>query len=640
MRQIFKVFLLSACLVISAGIMADDCGCNSSSSCCSTDCCNDCCVTTNDGCCNLCGGGFNHFAPRSQTWNTARGLVGWQEMIHRMNMEETYGAFAITAEYTRSFKPCRLTQFFFGPDLQSGKLVISGSRKGTTSNSSITGAVARNEKDWLADYFGLPTDFESTVCFTPRISNFLVDFDLFVGGRDNCFECYDGLWFRVHTPLVHSRWQLCLSESVTTTGVNDFAMGYMASTTILRSELPADFKTAMAGGKTWGDMQEGLKYDKIDNCTRTKTRLAEIHLEFGWDFWQCEESSMGLGLLVGLPVGNKPCPDYLFDPVVGNGGHFELGAVLYAHGGLWQCEEQESRLDLYLEGKAAHLFKRKQYRSFDLKDKPNSRFVLIQEMKTPADNLYASATYGGTYAASTYEYAGNLFPMINKTTCCTDVKIDVQGEATLKLAYGCNTECGRWNFDIGYNIWGRSGEKFCGGCDFERDKYALKGDAYIYGFAPSNATSATANDPYALAATESKSDINSGTNTPSGTAFALAHRLNPSIDNPQVPGVGAAGVDILMYTAPLLESEGGATRTSIQPRFIQPEDLDTSKTPSAVSHKIFLHFGFAWDNEEKDVCWAPFLGLGGEVEFSGQNCGTYSALSQWGIWLKGGVSWS
>ena len=156
-------------------------------------------------------------------------------------------------------------------------------------------------------------------------------------------------------------------------------------------------------------------------------------------------------------------------------------------------------------------------------------------------------------------------------------------------------------------------------------------------------TGITANDPYALAATESKADINSGTNTPSGTAFALTHRQNPSIDLPQIAYASinnAVNTVLLTYTQPLeIALIASSTRTSIQPKFIQPEDLDTSKTPSAVSHKIFLHFGYAWD-EDEDVCWAPFLGLGGEVEFSGNNCGTYSALSQWGIWLKGGVSWS
>ncbi|GAH17885.1 unnamed protein product, partial [marine sediment metagenome] len=233
----------------------------------------------------------------------------------------------------------------------------------------ITGAVARDDQDWLADYFGLPTDFETSVCFNPRISNFLVDLDLFIG-FDSCFDCWDGFWFRIHAPVVYTKWELCMSESGTVEGVNDFAMGYMASTTVLRADLPKTFKEAVDGTRTWGDMQEALKYDKMDSCAHTETRLSEVHLEFGWDFWQCEENNMGIALLVGLPTGNKPCPDYLFAPVVGNGGHFELGVLMRGNGRLWTCTDEESRLDLYCEGKAAHLFKRKMWRSFDLRDKP------------------------------------------------------------------------------------------------------------------------------------------------------------------------------------------------------------------------------------------------------------------------------
>jgi len=566
---------------------------------------------------------------RSQSWNTARDLVGWQKFINKFEMEDMYGAFYITPEYTRSMKPCRIARYLLGEDYSAGRINISGSQ-----------VTNRGQCDWLADYFGLPTDYKGSVKFCPRVSNFMVDLGLYLG-LDNVTE---GMYFRIHAPITWTKWELGVSECRTSTGENPYAMGYMASTTIARDSLASCFCNSMINGCfTFGDMTNKLKYTKIDCscCSRTLTRLSDIQAALGWNFLQDEDYHMGLQILAGFPTGGKRCCDYFFSPVVGNGGHFELGGGLTSSARLWVSDDEERSCWMYLDANVAHLFKRKLWRTFELKNKPNSRYMLVAEMGTTVENLYAGAAAGADdQPESTYQYAGEgkLMPLANITTCCTDVSVAVQGEVSIKFAWNS----GNWTFDLGYNLWGRTGEKVCKGCSFDANKYVLKGDAFVYGFAASDAAVATANAPIGLAPSENDANIHQGTNTVYGTDFAAADQKNPRIDNPYLAysaAAGATATNRIMWTTPLAGAQAaGQTNTSVDPVFLSCNDLDTCKTPSALSHKIFAHIGYAWNDDMDEDDYTPFLGLGGEAEFAGKTCGNYSALSQWGIWLKGGVA--
>ena len=52
-----------------------------------------------------------------------------------------------------------------------------------TRSINISGSAIANRgaNDWLADYFGLPRDFQSTVIFKPTISNYILDFSFYAG---------------------------------------------------------------------------------------------------------------------------------------------------------------------------------------------------------------------------------------------------------------------------------------------------------------------------------------------------------------------------------------------------------------------------------------------------------------------------
>lgn len=582
--------------------------------------------------------GNPYFSIRSQSVNAARELVGWQTHINLFDRDCFYGSFSITPEYTRSFRPGRIAEFLFGDDLQTvnneeGVLVISGSR-----------AANRNARDWMADNFGLPTDFRSEVTFKPRISNFLVDFNLYLG----LDEWASGLYFRIHAPVVHTRWELRATENVTATGANDYVNGYMNGVNPAMAGNPVQaagltlrhsFLSAMDGTYTFGDMKNPLLYGKIENgvtdgsttsakSKHTKTRLSDIEAALGWNFWQCEDYHFGLQIRGSAPTGNRPEAEFLFEPIVGNGHHWTLGGGVSAHAILWRGCDEDRYFGVWMDANITHLFKTKQKRSFDFKNNPNSRYMLLAEMKTPVTNLLAGATAAAATAPNA-QYAGNLLPAINVTTLDVDVSVAVQGDFVLKFSY---ISCG-FEADLGYNLWGRSGEKFSAKSEpvIAANKYVLKGDAHVYGFAATQADVGQGT-AVALSASQSGATIHAGTGD---AASATATSINTGVNNRQLAWTPRTGNPAVALTSTDGAAQIGTSNPAV---FVKADDLDLdSKSPSALSHKVFAHIAYNWNDCED---WIPFIGIGGEVEFSGKNNDCHAAVSQWGIWLKGGISFN
>lgn len=161
-----------------------------------------------------------YFSIRSQGENGVRGLVGagWNTYINLADQEDNYGNIAIVPEYTRSFRPYQIAECLFGN--RCGDL--SCDDKCYRINISGTQVENRKTSDLLADYFGLPTDYKSYVTFEPRIENFLVDFYLYFGLDRWC----KGAYFKVHAPVVYSRWDLNMCEHIENPGKNNHWPGY------------------------------------------------------------------------------------------------------------------------------------------------------------------------------------------------------------------------------------------------------------------------------------------------------------------------------------------------------------------------------------------------------------------------------
>ena len=633
------VFLASFAIAVAGNQACNVCAVNAGTS---SSSCNTCNLS-----CNPCGDcksaptcyGHPYLAYRSQSVNAAREIAGWEEYINRYDMDCTYGAFYMAFEYQKSFRSERITQFLFGQDaIDCCRLLIQGSE-----------IENRHPRAWCADYFGLPQDFNSAVSFCPKIENFIVDVNFFLG----LDELAEGLYFRVHAPIVHTRWDLCMNERIFNEGTAAFPESYMGKEEIPRNLLPRNFTQAVCGNVVWGDMTEPLQYGRMSSCTLTKTRLSDIHFAFGWNFFLDEDYHCGINLRAAAPTGNRPNGCYLFEPMIGNGKHWELGLGVTGSYIFWRDECHEDRsFGAYIDANITHLFRTCQCRSFDFCNRPNSRYMLLEEMQTN-DSDIGGAKGDITPSCNTiedvtkanYQYKGNLVHANKFSTLNIDVRIDVQADIAVKLAYVRDN----WTFDLGYNLWARTGEKFCTdddccscGCPTDRI-FAIKGDSSIYGQTGSGDPSCNEiTEPVALSAAQKCADIHGGFNYSMPNDNNLDPLQNPNVDNARWAAIADDDDSCPLFTLTDIETTCQNIKTSINPTLEKQKDLNLCKSPSAITHKVFGHAGYAWKDKDED--YIPFIGVGLEAEFDSLKkckdcCGkTRFGVSQLGVWLKGGVS--
>ncbi|GAH20592.1 unnamed protein product, partial [marine sediment metagenome] len=85
----------------------------------------------------------------------------------------------------------------------------------------------------------------------------------------------------------------------------------------------------------------------------------------GWNFRLEEDSHFGVFIHAAAPTGNRPNSCYLFEPIVGNGKHWELGGGITGSWIFWRSEEYDDRhMGVWLDATLTHLFKDCQCRSF------------------------------------------------------------------------------------------------------------------------------------------------------------------------------------------------------------------------------------------------------------------------------------
>lgn len=538
------------------------------------------------------------FSTRSQSVDAAAELVGWEQLIHQYDVGYWYGVFSIMPYYKRSLDSKHIAEFLLG----SKCLTFSGSR--------FSG---RGATDILADYFGLPLNFGSIVSFDPVITNFIMDLNFYIG-LDSVLR---GLYIRAHLPVVHTKWDLQLDECVTSTaGTGGFyPAGYMGPDRVTTDLLAVDVKQAFEGHTVFGDMREPLAFGKIFG-RESLIRVAELQLALGWDFAQRDWYHCGMLVRLCTGTGNKPNAEFLFEPIAGNGGHWELGAGFTSHVECWRSVDDAHRFAMYFDMNVTHLFASKQKRSFDFTNNGNgSRYILIESIVAPSNNLFI----GAAGPAAPNQYQGRLINAINKTTFRTKIRIPVQVDAVLKFAY----QVKQFEFDFGYDIWFRSAETLvCRDC-FESNMWALKGDAQVYGFEASG-------NPVALNPSQHNATINSGQGDKNGNF------QNLNVDSPAAAASSAGLLDQLK--APDTTDLGIAAvtvRTSNPPILLTDADINESSAlmPRALSHKIFTHINYYFVGDIK-----PYIGFGGMFEWAKPDPCDNSAFAQWGIWAKGGVA--
>jgi hypothetical protein len=508
---------------------------------------------------------------RSQSQDLARQLTGVVDASNKADEENYYGNFAVTAEYTRSFNSDDIAHALFGCYyLQDcNTLKIAGAQ-----------ADSYNEKSLNAQWFYLASDYEGSICFEPTIQNLNADMSLY-WGMDGWVP---GMFFRIHAPLTWTQWNLGAKFTTQEPGT-------LTPPDYTGSKLDdAETFFCAKGGLSLTSDDDSITIGTPLSCARfcgcecsngkTKTRLADIQADWGWNFLLDEDYHLGCFARIVVPTGNAPKGEWLFEPIIGNGRHWECGAGLTSKAVLWESEEENKKLSISFDIEATHLFTAEQNRVFDLKNKPLSRY------------MYAYKTVD---TVTTYE------PLANLTSCKKNVSIKVQADIVALFNYTSDN----WSYDLGYNFWARSCEHFdCDTCSCAAcEECSCCGQGVI------------------------KNDLATWYIANAST-INLWHDISDDNDEE--------------LTDNWIDYDGARTK--------------------GMSQKLFAQVNYTWDEHRL----TPFLGLGGFVELgmnepccssicndcescsqgSASNnsaCGECSccenvSLSQWGVWLKSGIS--
>jgi len=589
---------------------------------------------------------------RSPGENAVRRMIQSVGHLNKAEMDKVYGTIAFTPEYTRTFNSRHIADCLFG----ACSLQVQGSNVANRDANAL-----------LADYFYLPTDFQSTLRIEPVIQTFSVDMFGWVG----LDEWAHGLYAWVQFPVTWSKWDLGFCESNITTGTQSHVAGYFTPDVLPRSDLLSNASAFFKGQAPAAVTQSngsigtnrtitfnGLGCSKICGGEQHETTVPEVRFALGWNFLLEEDYHLGINIQASGPSGKKAHSDFLFSVQNGNDGHWELGGAIDGHFILWRSDDENSHFGFYVDANFTHLFNSCQTRCFDLCEKPLSRYMLAEKMIPQADVVSSDLIEGGTSFATsttaTFQFAGIFEPVANITSTNLKVSVGVQADVVAMFNY---TNKG-WSWDIGYDFWYRSCEKFHNECStFPTNTWALKGDSQVFGFdRGANQLGAVANT-LPLSATQNGATITHGLNA--GQTNPLT---NPGVDN-QALAFAAVTNDPLnsLRTAAVAQQ----VSTSIQPAFIQQTDINYARN-KGLSNKVFSHLGYNWINREDVI---PYVGIGFEAEFgsdSGDDCNSCESecgedcdsgcdsgcddslngnclrcsISQWGIWIRGGVSFN
>lgn len=247
--------------------------------------------------------------------------------------------------------------------------------------------------------------------------------------------------------------------------------------------------------------QSAWCFGKIDG-KRDRIRPAELRFMLGKTYLSEHNFELFYYSALVVPLGNKPTPCFLFDPVVGNGQHVGIGG-----GAQFQLvlNRAPSLLDwcFFFGLESIFLIRNTQLRTFDLINKPWSRYMQYNRRNgTPNENI----------------------PGVNLLTFKTRVK----QFGIFDFTMGMRVKTVHFEYELGYNIWGHSQEQL-----YLREQYPSQCLAE-FGIAGVGALNPTAPPDRRVAASSSQSTI--GTLAPND--------VDPKTGEPVFIGVRVTDIDL------------------------------------------------------------------------------------------------
>jgi len=626
-----------------------------------------------------------HYIRRSDSRHKPRQLVGDYRFTHIRDAESFYGLLSIMPAYSTSFRSEKILNCLLGGCMSEdnccyGRAIkIQGSAVGTYDDLGNV-VSERDRRAWLADYFYLPRNYNGSFSVKPIIKTFTLNFDFYLG-LDGMLR---GLYLRAYGPLAHSRWDLNFCDRNTTAGdPMSHSCGYFSPAAYPGENLVQSFCDYMKGAvPTTSTGNEDIifnpiKYAKMSPCTQTATGFADLRMELGYDLFNCPRYRLGVNIQNAFPTGVQKKPCYLFDAMVGNGNHWELGGGINGHFCLWESDEEDRNFKFVFDANITTMFENQQCRTFEICGKANSAYMLAAKFGSNPENEdniitgqllenpqvgYGESNSAVPVAESTVSlpspdrrFALEYSPVANLSTLKVDVRTSVHADVVAMFNYNC----GDFSWDLGYNFWARSCEKICANARCNagtlydpalENSWTLKGDARMFGFQGATQDTLAVQDPLTpvpLSATQSAATIYSGTNQVQPKNLvennnmtviannATGNDVNLKVDSAEYAftkspiDVGGTNVGPLSLSCDAARFSAGAPvgryldlavdtdqiKTSSEPQFLSCKSIDLTRT-KGTSHALFSNISWHCVRD-----WGtPYIGLGCSVEFGNGAC--------------------
>jgi hypothetical protein len=422
------------------------------------------------------------------------------------------------------------------------------------------------KKNLLAQDFNVFTvnnNFESTISIEPQQSVI----GLGLHARQSFWKNHDtgrGFWISFSAPIEHVKNDMNFCEFTT----NDGGGADEAANNVVVANMTEAFQ------------QSDWKFGKICSAMK-KTGLGDIEAKVGYEWLQHEPAHMESYIGLVIPTGNKNEGEFVFEPIIGRGKYFGLmfGSCLGLE--IWNSEDGEKNIRYELANHSEILFKREQTRSFDLKNRPWSRYLPV----------YIDAEQAIEAAALTpASHAQNFStPGINVFT--RDVKVTPGLTQDINTAFIFSWK--KFQGEVGYNFLAKRAENVELNCPWATGP-ALK--HYLGDGTTNPIRTITGNQYYEQIVTT----------------------IPVPVPAPLVPGTIIIPVALVDYQMSLIQESD--------------IDLNSAATPALFAHTLYGTLGFHCQDREYPI----FGNFGASYTFSKNND---AVPRRWVLWLKMGVSY-
>lgn len=201
-------------------------------------------------------------------------------------------------------------------------------------------------------------------------------------------------------------------------------------------------------------LQYPLNYAKIDG-SRHRTGFSDLATTLGYKIINKKDHWVGLGLNMVVPTGNRPTGEYVFEPLLGNAGHWAFGGSLDATFKLWHKHDGNS-VSCSTVVRALYLLPATEKRTLGMRKDDGT-----------------SIPFGVYYAVGRL-FAHPVTPFANVSTQDLKVEPKLQVEGLCNLNFNFKTI----DLNVGYNIFAKQRETIALKHAWNNDTYAIAFEDY------------------------------------------------------------------------------------------------------------------------------------------------------------------